>query len=225
MYSSFIAFAPRVAVGAVTASAPIVATPTGKNVVISCPSCVGSAANYINIGPSVTASGCTMSGSAPYVCTVGGGGASSITLSSIPGTYLNLEIAIFGTNTSGSAQQVRLQFNGDSGLNYDWTTVYANASAGPAKLTGNGDSSASGCMTGQGSFGGGGTILIPQYANTHFYKIYNSPCGADQASSIYQYVWTTAGSWRNTAAITSVTLTSNSGNFSANDTVTIYGTN
>jgi hypothetical protein len=80
-------------------------------------------------------------------------------------------------------------------------------------------------MTGQGSFGGGGTILIPQYANTHFYKIYNSPCGADQASSIYQYVWTAAGSWRNTAAITSVTLTSNSGNFSANDTVTIYGTN
>jgi hypothetical protein len=71
--------------------------------------------------------------------TVGGGGSSSITFSSIPSTYTHLQVRCV-TRSSGAAANSVLTFNGDTGNNYasHW-------------LTGNGSAASSGSSTSRAS--------------------------------------------------------------------------
>jgi hypothetical protein len=190
------------------------------------PSGGGGSGNYVNITNGLTATGCTISGSAPYVCTVTGSSAASITFSSIPGTYLNLEIMLNGTATYAGTDDVLVQFNGDTGSNYDWTHVYSAVGVSPTVGASHGVTSEGVCVLGAtGAFAGGGKFVIPQYSGTTFYKQANGLCGGGNGGSSYEFANNYSGAWHNTAAITSITFTLGAGNFSVGDTIVLYGLN
>jgi hypothetical protein len=120
-----------------------------------------------------------------------------------------------------------VQFNGDSGTNYDWVNIFATVSgSSPGKAGASGATAGSICSIGQnGAFSGGGKIYIPQYASTTFDKTATGQCGSSSASTTFQGGANYAMTWHSTAAITSITLTPSSGNFQIGDAVVIRGAN
>ena len=144
---------------------------------------------------------------------------SSVTISSIPGTYKNLVLQ-FRNVRAGSDGGIRVRVNGDSGTRYrtygdagnnlggasfnatEWTSEYGGNSS-------NDSSSAN--------------WIIYDYAYTTTYKIgecfnwfvgYNNTANSDSTKRYFGY--------NQTAAITSLDLFSNIGNWS-NGTVLLYG--
>ena len=146
--------------------------------------------------------------------TVGSGGTATITFSSIPATYTHLQVrGIARTNRSGSNQDaIRYRFNSDSGSNYTLHYLLGNGSAASAGAS---TSNTSGFMDGftesdnlAGAFGG--FILdILDYANTNKYKTSRALSGREDNTS--GAIWLESTLWTNTAAITSIVLTPNSG--------------
>lgn len=169
---------------------------------------------------------------ASAVCT---GGESSITFSSIPQTFTDLEIRIsarslfgLGANMSGE-----VYFNGNSGpgTNYNW--VYTVAS-GSNTYTVNSDSNSFGYTirnlyypTAQNSNTAPGyaKVIIQNYANTSYYKnAIGWSAFANAGTSLAACFSTLQGTWKSTAAITSVTMTIGGGSgFAAGSTIELYG--
>jgi len=158
--------------------------------------------------------------------TVGSGGASSITFSSIPSTYTHLQIrGIYRSNRASTADNVGIQFNGDTATNYSSHELYAN---GTSALVSSDVSvaqiyaaRASAASIGANIFGGG-VIDILDYANTNKYKTTRSLSGFDDNSTNGQ-VWFESGNWRNTAAINSITLFATNGNLTQYSSFALYG--
>lgn len=137
--------------------------------------------------------------------TVGAGGSSSITFSSIPSTYKHLQIrAIYKVNNTNSGSS-RITFNSDTGNNYASHYLLGNGSSASAgNVTSNsyiwggiGDQST--------SYFGAQIIDILDYANTNKNKTTRSLAGVDDNSSGTAAL--VSGVWLNTAAITTITLT------------------
>ena len=152
----------------------------------------------------------------PIQTQIGDGSASTITFSSIPSTYTDL-ILVANVFTTANANQV-LRVNGDStsGL---YSTTY---------LTGNGTVGSSGRYTAQNALtiqsNIYATTTIPafhimqfnDYANTNKYKTVATRAGkADQGTEAF------VGLWRNTNAITSISISG--GTFTTNAAFTLYG--
>jgi hypothetical protein len=144
-----------------------------------------------------------------------GSAASSVTFSSIPGTYTDLIIAssIISNSTSNDT---KVQFNGDTNSNYSMTRMYGEASA-----TGSDRSTNATSM----HLGRNSTTVTPNifhimnYSNTTTYKTALGRSGF--ATGI---VLANVGLWRSTSAITSVTILITGGDtFSANSTFSLYG--
>jgi hypothetical protein len=141
--------------------------------------------------------------------TVGSGGSSSITFSSIPSTYKHLQIRLTGRiDRSGEASDFfTLRFNSDTASNYSWhalegsgTTTYAEAGAN-SSLPRNGDITAT---TASASIFGVGVVDILEYKNTNINKTVRSFTGRDQNGS--GWVWLGSSLWRNTAAISTINI-------------------
>jgi hypothetical protein len=142
-----------------------------------------------------------------------GSATSSVTFSSIPGTYTDLVLVSSGTTSADV--DVFVTFNGDTGANYSRTF-----------LLGDGSSAASGRSTGVSSYGGiyfltsqsNNITQVMNYSNSTTYK---TALSRNTAPAVV----TTAlvGLWRSTAAITSMTLTTGSGTLSTGSTFTLYG--
>lgn len=148
-----------------------------------------------------------------------GSAASTVTFSSIPGTYRDLRLVSNVVSLSGSptALGAYARFNGDSGSNY--TTVYAY---GNGSSTGSGSEATSTLFW--GAFPASGGIDhwdILDYSATDKHKSALGRADGNGAST-----WMYSGRWANTAAITSITLTSpDSGTktFGAGSTFALYG--
>ena len=132
--------------------------------------------------------------------TVGAGGSSTVTFSSIPSTYTHLQLRCI-TNSGGD----RLQFNGDTAANY--TRHY---------LLGNGTAASSGASTGAtyssvidytntASTFAGSIVDILDYNNTNKFKTIRSLTGFDTNSQGEIFLF--SGLWRSTAAISTITIT------------------
>ena len=137
--------------------------------------------------------------------TVGVSGVSSITFSNIPQIYEHLQIrGILRTNSGGN---LVVQFNGDTATNYSYHSLSANGSS----VTPNSGSSSSelvlqrqeGLSSTSGMFNGF-IIDILDYANTGKYKTLRSLSGVEKNAS--GNIDLESGSWRSTAAITSIKL-------------------
>ena len=148
-----------------------------------------------------------------------GSAASSITFSSIAASWTDLRLVIVGF--AGSSGQTLLTFNGDGATNYSRTI-----------LDGNGSGAGSDSTTGQTYINlhdSGSSSTIPgfydvnifSYANATYKTILSS--GSEDANGSGR-VSKTVGLWRNTAAITSLTIKPNLSNtFGTGTTATLYG--
>jgi hypothetical protein len=160
----------------------------------------------------------------------GTGSSATITFSSIPSTYTHLQIRGIGKTASSTAtyDRLRMTFNSDSAANYSlhefYTvngTVYVTATANASAMYG---FNVAFSGTGYTSICGAGVIDILNYANTNIYKTLRSIGGVDaNSTTIDEGTNFASGSWRNTSAISSITLTSPSGNWTTATSFALYG--
>ena len=158
--------------------------------------------------------------------TVGSGGTSAVTFSSIPSTYTHLQIRGIGrASNSVTDENFVLQFNSDTGANYSLHNVYGTGSAVGANGTTNFTASyfarTSGASSGASIFGAVVSDIL-DYANTNKYKTLRSLSGHDQNGSGYMTLM--SGSWRSTSAVTSITIKNETGlNIAEYSSFALYG--
>lgn len=157
----------------------------------------------------------------PLATTTLSSAASSITFSSIPGTYTDLRIVLVAISDAGGAgQAILMRFNSDSATNYSTT-----------RLSGNGTTASSGRWSDISSIYcsiSGLSTTIPtlqnidvfSYAGTTYKTVLLSNNEDKNGSG---YVENRVGLWRSTSAITTVLVLPNSGNFASGTTATLYG--
>ncbi len=151
--------------------------------------------------------------------TVGSGGTSSVSFTSIPATYTHLQIRALSksnqTGTSGEFEGLSLRFNSDSGSNYAYHYTRGN---GTSVSSGNASSQTfmsiglqpdTGYSSASSMFAGH-ILDIVDYANTNKYKTLRGLGGYDSNNTGTNtgVVNITSGLWMSTSAITSITLTS-----------------
>lgn len=155
-------------------------------------------------------------------------GTGTLTFSSL-GSFTHLEIRWMArSTTSALSADVLLQFNGDTTSVYDTELVYNSAATTAAafeQLAGSsiiaGTLSAGTATAGRA---GSGVIQINDYRGTTFDKVIvstNHYAVAATGSSLNTRLF--GGTWRNTAAVTSVTLVLTAGNYVAGSKFTLYG--
>ena len=155
----------------------------------------------------------------------GTGSSNTITFSSIPSTYQHLQIrSLSKTTTAGTANATyTLQFNSDTGSNYtrhalvgDGATVSASGAASQTSIRAGGNTEANSTNIFAVSI-----VDILDYANTNKYKTLRTLFGSDLNGS--GEINLRSGVWMNTSAVTSITLTTSSGNFASGTVFELYG--
>lgn len=159
------------------------------------------------------------------------GGETSLTFSSIPQTYTDLQIrAIYKDTYSGgvSYDKFLLTFNGDSGTNYAWHCLAGNGTT----ATGTGSTTVSSIQIWGGttsnsslaSMFGASIIDIANYTNTSKYKTLKALAGSDgNISSTSFWIALHSGLWMSTSAVTSITLSKFDTAIAAGTTFALYG--
>jgi hypothetical protein len=154
---------------------------------------------------------------------VGVGGAATIDFTSIPATYENLRIELIGRGTAAAdTVDVGLRFNGDTGANYDYSYIYANASVGHNFAAAQTSAAILVRLLAANTtspFVGAGVFDIIGYARTSLYK---SGIGMSYVPWVHNRIHG-AAHWRSTAAINQVTLIPSSGDFAQDTVATLYG--
>jgi len=140
---------------------------------------------------------------------------STVEFTSINQSYTDLQIVVNGSTSANAAASVK--FNNDTGSNYSRTYIYGDgSSAGSGR-----DSSASGSAAkifDLSTSNSTAIVNIQNYSNTTTYKTSLSRAAqTDVLTAAYVVLW------RSTAAITSVSLTTSTGNFAVGTTFSLYG--
>jgi hypothetical protein len=176
-------------------------------------------------GTGLTLSGTTFSQTYPtnVQTTVVGSAVASITFT-VPAGYTNLRVILTGRGTDAAAQQkVYLRFNADSGANYDWDNLYGYSTSAASDAAVYGDTKIPLgnliCAGDTVNYAGSFTISIPNYLGTTFYKTVSS-LSTSRVSSL-AIIQNTGAIWKNTAPITSLTLSWSAGNFAPATTATV----
>jgi hypothetical protein len=147
----------------------------------------------------------------PIATTTLGSSASSVTFSSIPGTYTDLILVVNGTSTATNGNE--MQFNGDTGNNYSFTLLYGTGSAAVSSR----NSNISFAYAGRTNTNQSVSITqIMNYANTTTYKTVLT-----RASSNGDIVMGNVSTWRSTSAITSLVYAG--ATFNSGTVFTLYG--
>lgn len=187
-------------------------------------------------GTTITASGGVISaagGASPpgmvqIAQQVATGSSGVFTFSAIPGRFTNLKLVLCGrSGVSADFETVNVQFNSDTGAHYAYQQFYATSTTGAAN-TASGQTSIQvfgvAGASALASLQGWGILEIPSYAGAlvkMFMVRYGIPVGAG-AGNLQIAIATCT--WNSTAAITAISLTTNSGsNFVAGTVATLYG--
>jgi hypothetical protein len=159
--------------------------------------------------------------------TVGSGGAANIDFTSIPSTYTDLILvySLRGTNT-GTIAPLDINFN-NSTTGYSNTSVFGTSTVVYSyKYTTltylwGGLHQANGATA--NTFGNG-QIYIPNYAGSAYKSLSIDQVSENNASTAdAAFAVLNAGLWNNTAAITSVKITNEYGNWAEYSKATLYG--
>ena len=146
--------------------------------------------------------------------TVGAGGTSTITFSSIPSTYTHLQLRVIGRSSAASgSSSFYMQVNSDTGSNYSQHRIYGSGSSVTASADASQTSIQLDRLATNGSTSGvfGAAVVdILDYANTSKNKTVRSLGGIDNNGS--GFVMYNSGLWMNTSAITSLSFTLDSPN-------------
>lgn len=148
--------------------------------------------------------------------------ASTITFSSIPSTYQNLQIRFFGISAATFSE---IHLNSDFGANYSFHQINGQGAGGGVSAAGGGSQSQiySAQFANNSSFPAVATIDILDYANVNKNTTVNLLSGLAGSSGGQIYV--RSGAWFNTAAVNTIRLTAQggTGTFAANTNVALYG--
>lgn len=152
--------------------------------------------------------------------TVGAGGATSIDLTSIPSTFTDL-VLLLSARASGSDGTLAMTFNGvTTGYSYRW--LYADGStpgsnSGSTYYFGRISNSSNTASTFANQI-----ITIPNYSGAANKTLTADAVSENNGTSALQTL--IAGSWANTAAITSISMTVPFGtSFAQHSTASLYG--
>jgi hypothetical protein len=158
---------------------------------------------------------------------VGSGGASDITFSSIPSTFKHLQIRAIGRlSDAGTAQDMRMQFNADTGSNY--VRVHYVYGDGSGAFAGSGTTNSyislyriAANTSASGVFG---TMVLDllDYQNTNKYKTTRALAGYDRNGA--GEIFLQSGLYMSTNAVSSIKLYSESAsNFLQYSQFALYG--
>ena len=153
--------------------------------------------------------------------TVGAGGSSSVTFSSIPSTYTHLQLRIFASPTA-SGPNFNIRFNSDSGTNYAQHQIYGTgATVGANSNTAQNKGYLVSSATSSTYYSAAITDIL-DYTNTNKYKTVRSLGGWDTNSTSDEINFRSV-LWLNTSAISTITLLPDSGNFAQYSSFALYG--
>lgn len=137
-----------------------------------------------------------------------------VTFESIPQYFTDLVLVVNG-NTSAGPTDNNMRFNDDAGSNYGATMLFGQGSSSGSGLTTAANLEVGGIYWASGR--GSRTVHIMNYANPNVFKNVLS-----QASSDTQVNFR-AGTWRNTAPITSIYVFVGASTYVAGTTFNLYG--
>lgn len=141
----------------------------------------------------------------------------SYTFSSIPGTYTDIVAVISAQNVSNNGADFYTNFNGDTGTNYSRLYLVGDGTSASSGLGSNSTAINSFSLPSSGSIFNPFIMHINNYSNTTTYKT-----ALIRQSGTTNFMGLTTGTWRNTAAITSITFGYVS-NINTGSTFTLYG--
>lgn len=149
-----------------------------------------------------------------------GSNQSSITISSIPSTYTDLQVLV-SLRASVDGEGIYLQFNGSSS-GYTHKMLTGSGSSASSQTPGQTDKGALGysTTTTSNTFGNLG-IYVPNYTSSN-YKSWSSD-GVQEANATAAYMNMVAGLWSNTAAINSITFLMGTGTIQSGSSFYLYG--
>jgi len=140
---------------------------------------------------------------------VGSGGSSTITFSSIPTNYAHLQLRVIARSSfTTDSDFLGIRFNSDSGSNYNEHALFGQGSSASAMFN-----TSTYCIVQRiatdnhnASVFGAVVMDILDYQNTNKYTTTRNLGGFDNNTS--GQIYFESNLWRNTAAITSITITS-----------------
>jgi hypothetical protein len=155
--------------------------------------------------------------------TVGSGGASSISFTSIPSTYQHLQLRGITKNTS-SGTFAAMRFNSDSASNYSAHYLDGDGASATAGAASNYDRSYFGYTgtSSQTNIFGVSVVDILDYKDTNKFKTVRILTGVDVNGS-GGYIEFSSSSWRSTSAITDINVFFSSNNFAEYSQIALYG--
>lgn len=153
--------------------------------------------------------------------TVGAGGVASVTFSSIPATYTDLVIKISARTTFAQVYDwANIRFNGST-TGFTGRILYGDGATAAASVSAANGPIINGNNATANTFGNS-EVYIPNYTSANFKSL--SSDGANETNNSTAYLSLNADLWSNTAAITSVNITPNSGSsLTQYSTFTLYG--
>ncbi len=156
--------------------------------------------------------------------TVGAGGASTISFTSIPSTYTHLQLRMIAKQTTATAITTgNLYFNNDTtNTNYARHELYGDGASVAANGIPTGSNSSKIVFyAGSGTQFGPSVIDILDYTNTNKNKTVRALGGVDNDGS--GYATFTSGLWLSTAAITRIDLTFSAATSQQYSSFALYG--
>jgi hypothetical protein len=153
--------------------------------------------------------------------TVGSGGAASIEFTSIPQTYTDLKI-VFSIRNTTTTINTTIMLNGSSS-GFTWRQLYGTGS-GPATASASSNASLGPLInvsTYTASVFANCELYFLNYTSSNNKSFYIDSVTENNATTSFQHFL--SGLWANTAAITSITVTPDSGSFAQYSTATLYG--
>lgn len=156
-------------------------------------------------------------------------GASTITISGISNKDKIMLWFKYAT-TSSAGSEIFVRFNGDTGSNYSfagqlnqWGASYSSANCGGVEST-NGTSYKVTATSGSTSSSAFGYVILTG-GNSSGTKIIQSVGASNSAGASNHQSLSTAGTWNNSATVTSVSINTNSGSFTTGGTIYVYTSN
>jgi hypothetical protein len=159
----------------------------------------------------------------------GTGSSDTITFGSIPSTYQHLQIRFMAKSTFGSdnANNITVQFNGDTGSNYARHNLYGDGANAAAEGSSSQTSMQLRFLAPSTSVTllGVGIIDILDYASTSKNKTMRYFGGVDTNgnANIVSPVVLGSGLYSSTSAVNSISFTCSTSNFTTDTTFALYG--
>jgi len=155
----------------------------------------------------------------PIATTTLGSATSSVTFSSISGSYTDIILVINAKQTATPNRWTTIRLNSDTGSNYSYTSLEGNGSAASSYRESNQTRGAINFKTSTANWGQN-TVHFQNYSNTTTFKTWVSRGDAADTGPV-----AIVGLYRSTSAITTIliTLEGSGQNFDTGSTFTLYG--